>query len=194
MPDPKPQPAAPPGASSDARREAPMGPPALHAPWRQTYIEAVDAQGSSGSSGSFLRDYWLTPERDTSNHVVVRTGDGLILLNRFPYAGGHLLVALGEARPSLLDYDEFQRAALWRLVDMAAELMQRTLSPQGVNIGVNQGRAAGAGVPQHLHVHLIPRWSGDVNFMATVGQVRMIHSSLDVMASRYREAYAAMAR
>ncbi|MFN0131168.1 MAG: HIT domain-containing protein [Phycisphaerales bacterium] len=166
---------------------------ALHAPWRLSYIEDLDdrekhAGPPTASSGSFLRDYWLTPADDTVNHVIVRTVDGIILLNKFPYAGGHLLVALGEPRPTLLDYDAAQRAALWRLTEIAADLMQRALEPQGINIGINQGRAAGAGVPQHLHVHLVPRWHGDVNVMSVVGNVRVISASLDAMAARYRAA------
>ncbi len=114
----------------------------------------------------------------------------MILLNAFPYANGHLLVALADPRPTLLDYDADQRAALWRLTDIAAELMQTALEPQGINIGVNQGRAAGAGVPSHLHVHLVPRWSGDVNFMSVTARVRVIPSSLDAMYARYRTALA----
>lgn len=167
--------------------------PTLHAPWRFTYLEDLgEKEKLSGpptsTSGSFLRDYWLSPQLDEPNHVILRDPHGLILLNKYPYANGHLLVALGEARPSLLDYDPEQRAHLWRLVERATDLMQRALQPQGINTGINQGRAAGAGVPQHLHVHLVPRWSGDVNFMATVGQIRVIPSSLEVMARRYRAA------
>jgi ATP adenylyltransferase len=171
--------------------------PILHAPWRLAYLESLGkAEKKTGEpkagSASFLREYWLHPELDEKNHVVVRTGSGLILLNAYPYANGHLLVALGEARPTLLDYDPEQRAALWRLTELAADLMQLTLEPQGINIGINQGRAAGAGVPQHLHVHLVPRWGGDVNFMAVVGEVRVIPASLDSMARRYRETWAKM--
>ena len=167
-----------------------MGPPAVFAPWRQNYVENVDAKPASGpSTGSFLLDYWLAPSEDDRNHIIVRDGAGLILLNRYPYSGGHLLVALGDARPRLLDYDPAQRADLWRLVDLAAAVLERGLAPQGINIGVNQGRAAGAGVPQHLHVHLVPRWGGDVNFMSVVGNVRVIPCSLDVMADRMRKAW-----
>ena len=171
---------------------------ALHAPWRLQYLESIDEQDTSGApstpgtlkpSGSFLIDYWNTPHRDTQNHIIVRTADGMILLNGFPYASGHLLVALGEARPTLLDYSSQQRAALWRLVDCAADLITRTLEPQGINIGVNQGRAAGAGVPGHLHVHLVPRWGGDTNFITVVGQVRIIPASLETMAERYRKTW-----
>lgn len=175
----------------------PPGPPSLHAPWRLTYLESLDAkEKSSGaappSTGSFLRDYWLAPADDEKNHVIVRDRDGMILLNAYPYANGHLLVALGEARPRLLDYDPAQRARLFELAALASDLMQRTLSPQGINYGINEGRAAGAGVPQHLHVHLVPRWAGDVNFIAVVGGVRIIPCALDAMASRYRAAWKAM--
>lgn len=169
-------------------------PAAIQAPWRQEYLEQIGEQekaatNAAAADGNFLREYWLAPQRDHANHVLVRTGHGMILLNRFPYAGGHLLVALGEPRPTLLDYDLHQRSALWRLVDAAAALMQETLAPQGINFGINQGRAAGAGVPGHLHVHLVPRWGGDVNFMSVVGQVRVIPVSLERMAARYREAW-----
>lgn len=170
--------------------------PTLQAPWRSQYIDNLDAiEKQSGppkpSSGCFIRDYWLSPADDQKNHVIVRTADGLIMLNRYPYTGGHLLVALGDGRPRMLEYAPEQRAALWALTDKALDLMERTLGPQGVNIGMNQGRAAGAGVPQHVHIHLVPRWNGDVNFMAVVGNVRVISASLDLMAERYRKAWVA---
>ncbi len=165
----------------------------LHAPWRLRYLEELDrvekadaAKKARPDTGCFIRDYWLTPEDDAANQVIERTAQGMIFLNRFPYANGHLLVALGESRTRLLDYSEPERAALWGLVDRATDLMERTLEPHGINIGINQGRAAGAGVPQHVHVHLVPRWGGDVNFMTTVGEVRVIPSSLEAMYERYR--------
>jgi ATP adenylyltransferase len=175
-------------------------PAALQAPWRLEYLEALgrkEKQQGGPSTGSFLRDYWLAgAEADTANHVIVRTADtpeqagGMILLNAFPYANGHLLVALGDARPTLLDYSPAQRAAFWRLTDCAAAILQTTLDPQGINFGINQGRAAGAGVPGHLHGHLVPRWGGDTNFMAAVGNIRVIPCSLDIMAERMRAVWA----
>lgn len=168
-----------------------MGPHAIQAPWRLEYLEALEkkekhAGPPAAGSGSFLRDYWLNPAGDVKNHVIARTEHGLICLNAFPYANGHLLVALGEPAPRLLDYPPDQRARFWALVDTACDLLERTLQPQGVNLGVNQGRAAGAGVPQHLHAHLVPRWNGDVNFITVVGQIRVIPSSLDAMAAKFR--------
>ncbi|MBX3382985.1 MAG: HIT domain-containing protein [Phycisphaeraceae bacterium] len=166
----------------------------LDAPWRQEYLESLgkrerEAGVPTVSSGSFLLDDWRTPQLDEANHVIVRTHRGMILLNAFPYSGGHLLCALGEPAPRLLDYSPEQRRALWTLVDAATDIIEHALSPQGINIGINQGRAAGAGVPQHLHAHLVPRWGGDVNFMSVVGQVRVIPNALDAMAARYRAAW-----
>lgn len=186
---------------------------AIHAPWREKYLLAMaaaekgvpdgaetDLPAPKGSTGCFLRDYWLAPDQDEQNHVIVRRTDeqaggaglgGMILLNLFPYASGHLLVALGQSRGRLLEYSPAQRAALWSMVDDAMDLMERALRPQGVNVGLNQGRAAGAGVPEHAHVHLVPRWHGDVNFMTVVGETRVIPSSTAGVAARYREAWRA---
>ena len=108
------------------------------------------------------------------------------MLNRYPYANGHLLVALGEARPRLLEYDPTQRAAFWALMDTAVALVEACFNPHGVNMGVNQGDAAGAGLPQHLHGHVVPRWSGDVNFMSSVAGVRVVPESLEDVAQLIR--------
>ncbi len=200
-----PGPSTPPAAPSANPTAVPAG-ASVQAPWRLEYLESVDAAekaakpaptaaGAPASSGSFLLDYWRSSNPaidDLAHHVIVRATHGLILLNAFPYTSGHVLAALGEARPTLTDYDALQRRRLWELVDLAMELVTRTLSPQGVNVGVNQGRAAGAGVPQHLHVHLVPRWSGDVNFISVVGQVRIIPASLEKMGERYRQTWQAM--
>lgn len=192
-------------------------PDVLHAPWRLSYMDmlaqtekAKDGPGCAAPGGevqrasTFLREAWLTPEEDEARLVVVRTGrdemrdgdgrarGGLIMLNRYPYANGHLLVCLGDARMRLLDYTEGQRAELWSLVDLAVSLCERTLEPQGVNVGVNQGRAAGAGVPEHLHVHVVPRWSGDVNFITACGQIRVLPCALEDMLRRYREEWGRM--
>ena len=162
---------------------------ALQAPWRMEYLEdpSGEALAPSKPGGSFLARYWEDPSSDRANHVVHRSQSGMLLLNRYPYASGHLLVAMGEARPSLLDYDPAQRAALWELVELGVGLVQRALRPQGVNIGINQGRASGAGVPEHLHAHVVPRWSGDTNFMQVVGRVRVLPATLEMVAERYRQ-------
>ncbi len=187
------------GARQPASRAA-----QLWAPWRDSYMQLLATAGvapappADADAGCFLRRYWLEAEADEQHHVVVRTGHagtgrgGLILLNAYPYANGHLLVALGDGRGRLMEYEPEQRAELWSLVDLAVDLCERTLRCQGVNVGVNQGDAAGAGVPEHLHVHVVPRWAGDVNFMSTVGEVRVIPGALAQMAARYRAVWETM--
>jgi ATP adenylyltransferase len=165
----------------------------LWAPWRMMYLrdlkrKADDIGWDDVSAGNFIASYWANPAHDEHNLVVYRNSHGLIMLNRYPYANGHLMVALGEPRPTLLDYEPFQRAEFWRLIEVAVDLMHRALSPQGVNMGINEGRAAGAGLPEHLQAHLVPRWAGDTNFMSIVGHVRVIPEALEEMAKQYRHA------
>jgi ATP adenylyltransferase len=188
----------------------------LFAPWRMSYMTMLERAGEEAAAGGkkrgscFLRDYWLNPADDAKNHVIVRTGiptptmsesssessgggrGGLIMLNKYPYANGHLLVCLGESRGRLLEYSEAQRAEFWSMVDLAVELVERALNPQGVNVGVNQGNAAGAGVPEHVHAHVVPRWAGDVNFMSACANVRVIPSALEEMAGRMRGVWGEM--
>ena len=169
----------------------------LWAPWRMAYLRELARQAEElgpleEPPGSFLATYWAQPDRDAAHHVIYRNEHGLILLNRYPYANGHLLTALGDARPTLTDYGPPQRAEFWKLVEMAMELIHRAINPQGINMGINQGAAAGAGIPEHLHAHLVPRWAADTNFISAVGGVRVVPDSLEAMASQYRQAAAEM--
>lgn len=164
----------------------------LWAPWRMAYLRELSArQDRAGAAPqsrptNFLLDAFLHPELDAANHVVLRSGQGLVLLNRYPYANGHLMICLGDPRPTLRDYDPPERAAFWRLVETASDLVKDALDPQGLNVGINEGAAAGAGLPEHVHAHVVPRWMGDTNFMATIGATRVIPDALDAMAATYR--------
>ena len=166
----------------------------LWAPWRMAYLRSIADLPKDGNAApkdsNFFRTYWASPEEDERNLVVHRTEHGMILLNRYPYSNGHLLVALGEAAPTLADYDDAQRRTFWMLVDAASRLVRNSLNPQGLNIGINEGSAAGAGVPEHLHAHVVPRWGGDTNFMTTVGGVRVAPDALESVAASFRKSIA----
>lgn len=174
---------------------------ALWAPWRMTYLRDLERQSAEATAAgvpqraasNFLADYWAHPERDEASLVVFRDDHGMILLNRYPYVNGHLLVALGRPRPSLAEYAPEERAAFWSLVERAMDLVQRALEPQGINMGINQGRAAGAGLPEHVHAHILPRWNGDTNFMPVVGNVRVLPEDLATTAGRLRPIFARLA-
>lgn len=153
----------------------------LHAPWRMEYIRSLQAAepgrpeecflcqaASAGDDATLRRDRLLLWQTD---HAVV-------VMNKFPYTNGHLLVA---PRAHKADFDELSPEELLDLQSQTAAAMRvlrRAMSPQGFNIGINLGRCAGAGLPGHLHQHVVPRWNGDVNFMSVVGEVRIIPQAL----------------
>jgi ATP adenylyltransferase len=164
----------------------------LWSPWRYEYLRNLELDVEnvgevSCDEPNFISKYWNEPALDQQNYVVDRNDNGIIFLNRYPYANGHLLVALGTSQPMLMSYLPQERQNLWELVETATSLMYDKLKPQGVNIGINEGMAGGAGIPQHLHVHVVPRWNGDTNFMATIGEIRVIPSSLQEMWSLYKK-------
>jgi ATP adenylyltransferase len=151
----------------------------IWAPWRTAYLENLDKNDSSGKPAPcFLCRYWEQPDQDVHNLVVWRTGNAMALLNRYPYTGGHLLIAPRVHAPDLAGLEESTLLSIMRLARDAQRLLAEILKPHGFNLGVNIGRCAGAGLPDHVHMHLVPRWSGDTNFMDVVGEIRVI--SLDL--------------
>jgi len=106
--------------------------------------------------------------------VVWTSAHCVVLINLFPYTNGHLLIAPKAHKAELEDLSDDEAMDLQRQTTEAVKLLKRAMSPQGFNIGINLGRVAGAGVPGHLHQHVVPRWGGDVNFMTVVGEVRVV--------------------
>ncbi len=120
--------------------------------------------------------------------VLKRDERGILMLNRYPYTNGHLLAAPHDHIADISDLSSKQRAGLMDLCELGSRLLRRTMHPQGINIGMNLGRCAGAGLPGHVHMHVVPRWNGDVNFMQTVGQVRVIPQALEESYNLLRDA------
>ena len=148
----------------------------LWAPWRAQYIQQNTSAGGADSGCFLCRG--LASRDDRANLVVQRGEHSVVVLNRFPYNNGHLLVAPVVHRGTL---GELSGAALTEPVETLrrmVEVLDRMLRPQGYNIGLNQGAAAGAGLPGHLHWHVVPRWDGDTNFMPILGQTKVIIESL----------------
>ena len=113
----------------------------------------------------------------------------MALLNAYPYTSGHLLVVPRRAVAALAELTEDEHAALWSTVRDAVTAVEAAYSPGGVNVGLNQGAAAGAGVPGHLHVHVLPRWSGDTNFMTATADTRVLPEALGETWRRLVEAW-----
>jgi len=115
----------------------------------------------------------------TWRHVLVSDERGVLLLNRYPYANGHLLAACVDHVGDLTSLAAAARGGLMELATVAQRLLETAVNPQGFNVGINVGRCAGAGVPGHIHMHVVPRWHGDTNFMPLFGQVRVIPQALE---------------
>lgn len=158
----------------------------LWAPWRMTYIAKADkVRGCLFCRTAGRRD-------DRAQLVLARRPHAFLMLNRFPYNPGHLMVAVARhaARFGQLTADE--RLDVLDLVAVAERALAAEYRPHGVNYGANVGRVAGAGFPGHLHLHLVPRWNGDTNFMPVVGETKVLPESLTRTWSRLRGAIRAM--
>ncbi|MCB9853056.1 MAG: HIT domain-containing protein [Phycisphaerales bacterium] len=147
----------------------------IWAPWRMDYIASLDDSGQQPAC--FLCHYRDHPD-DNAQHVVYRGELSLILMNRFPYTNGHLLIAPLAHKADITDLSDVETTDLWNRTRDAKMLLDHVLGSHGYNIGVNLGRCAGAGLPGHIHVHIVPRWNGDTNFMSVLGDVRVIPQSL----------------
>jgi ATP adenylyltransferase len=124
-------------------------------------------------------------EKERADRLVLwQTPDSVVLMNRFPYTNGHLLVAPRAHKAEIEDLTAEEKLDLMEQTDQAVRLLKRAVSAQGFNIGINLGRCAGAGIPGHLHQHVVPRWGGDVNFMSVVGEVQVVPEALSTL---YRE-------
>ena len=138
------------------------------------------------SDGCFLCAA-LASADDEGNLVLERRPDCFSIFNRFPYNNGHLLVAPNAHKGDLADLGDDELVSLVRLTRDTQRLLAQTMNPHGFNIGVNLGQSAGAGVPGHLHVHIVPRWSGDTNFMPVTGGTKIIVQSLEALYQTLRE-------
>lgn len=175
------------GAAGVSARALP-GPGRLWAPWRMPYIRRA-----TGEHGCLFCRVAARRE-DRRDLVLARRADALLMLNRFPYNPAHLMVAVRRHAGRFRDLRARERADLLDLVALAERALEAEYAPHGVNYGLNAGRVAGAGVPGHLHLHLVPRWDGDTNFMPVTGGTRVLPESLDASWRRLRRALAALAR
>jgi len=150
----------------------------LWAPWRLSYVASAKPP-AEGDPCFICRG--LTEERDRDNLIVLRSPASVVLLNRFPYNNGHLLIAPRQHIGQLPDLDTSQIGNVMETMQRMLRLLDDLMHPDGYNIGLNQGAAAGAGLPGHLHWHVVPRWHGDTNFMPVLGDVKVIAQSLNTL-------------
>ena len=161
----------------------------LWAPWRGEYLESLGDKASDIlGDGCFLcryRDADASCDRD--NLLLWRTERCMVVFNRFPYTGGHLLIAPNDHVADMNDLSDETLAELMFLARDARTLLSKAIAPQGFNLGINMHRCAGAGLPDHIHMHLVPRWSGDTNFMGILGDVRVISTALETLYDQLKD-------
>jgi ATP adenylyltransferase len=156
----------------------------LYAPWRMDYIRSLQKPGAKEECFLCAAAAATTDKERRDRLVLWQTDQTVVLMNRFPYTNGHLMVAPRAHKPEMEELTADEKLDLMQQTAQTVRLLKRAVSAQGFNIGINLGRCAGAGVPGHLHQHVVPRWGGDVNFMSVVGQVQVVP---EATAQLYRE-------
>lgn len=165
----------------------------LYAPWRSSYAADTDSGKQDNATAQqcvFCKH--LTENTDEQHFIFRRFQYNFVMLNLFPYNAGHVMVLPLEHKASLQDLSVEARAELMELTTQCVSIVNQVLNAQGVNIGMNLGKAAGAGIPSHLHMHVLPRWVGDTNFLPTIGQTKQISFDLREIYKKLKPAIDAL--
>src|SRR5437667_12757523 len=160
---------------------------ALHAPWRIEYILTPKPEIADGS----LFTRVAQSSNDEANHVIARDRTCFALLNTYPYTGGHLMTVPYQQTPDFNGLTDEELRDLMLLTRRCQNALTQVMKPDGFNIGVNLGKVAGAGIIEHLHIHVVPRWNGDTNFMPVIADTTVVPQALKELAGRLRDALAA---
>ena len=155
----------------------------IWAPWRMEYV------GSAKPTGEKKCFLCVDPGRDNESLVVGRKGSAFVIMNRFPYTNGHVMVVPVKHTGRIEELSDEESLDLMRLVRSMIPIFKEEFKVDGVNVGINIGRAAGAGLEEHIHIHMVPRWFGDNNFMPVVGETRMISEHLNASYERLKRKF-----
>ena len=150
----------------------------LWTPWRYRYVTSSEASGSTQAGGCLFCNKSSASD-DRKNYVLLRAELNFVLLNIYPYNNGHMMIAPYAHVATLEDSDPRALEEMMRLAQRAEAALRSAYRPDGMNLGINVGHSAGAGVPGHLHLHVLPRWTGDTSFMTTVGETRVLPEDLE---------------
>lgn len=159
-------------------------PEVLWAPWRMTYVE----KPTTGKPGGDIFTDLPAQDRDVENLILQRGKTAFVMLNAYPYASGHLLVAPYRCVPEIDQLNDEELLEINQICARCVRWLRTTYQPNGFNLGVNMGRAAGAGIPVHIHWHIVPRWDGDTNYMTVTAGVKVMPESLAQTYQRLQKA------
>ena len=146
----------------------------IFAPWRMAYLTDEKLDGCVFCKCSIRCDEYVVFEGKTC----------FVMINRYPYTGGHLMIIPNRHVGQYAELTIAERTEIFGLVDISIKVLKESMNPDGFNVGMNLGKAAGAGIEEHIHVHVIPRWEGDTNFMSVVGEVRVIPEDVAITAAK----------
>jgi len=155
----------------------------LWAPWRIGYIK-----GLAEKHDCFICHNIKHPQQDEENFVLWRTGNSVVMLNKFPYNNGHLLLAPVRHIAGLDELNDDELLEITKLIVASQKVLTEAIKPHGFNVGMNFGRCAGAGLPGHLHIHIVPRWDGDTNFMDTCADTDVISQGMKDLYKQLKNA------
>jgi ATP adenylyltransferase len=158
----------------------------LWAPWRLSYVTATPP----ASTDCIFCDACASADAEL---LLFRAPHSFVILNLYPYSNGHLMVVPNRHLNALAGLTPIEQAELMKLACLAEIALTEAYRPQGINVGINLGKAAGAGIENHLHIHLVPRWSGDTNFMTAIGETRVLPEELRQTAARLRPIFRRLA-
>ena len=156
----------------------------IWAPWRTQYITSTK---TGGNKACFL---CVKPEEDAESLVVGRSEKTFVIMNRYPYTNGHIMVVPVRHTGLFEDLSDEESLELMKLVRLMTSVYKEEFGVDGINVGINMGRAAGAGLEEHVHIHMVPRWFGDTNFMPVVGETRVISEGLIASYEKLKAGFA----
>lgn len=158
----------------------------LWSPWRSKYIESFKPGNEKDDGCLFCRV--AKENRDKENYILHRSKNCYIIMNLYPYNSGHLMIVPYAHARSLNELDEETRLDSMNMINTGCEILSKALFPHGFNIGANIGRVAGAGIEDHVHFHIVPRWNGDTNFMPVLNEVKLISEFMDITYEKLKKA------
>ncbi len=164
----------------------------LYAPWRSAYAGKVKKEKVSMDEAACVFCAQLAEDNDEQHFILRRFSQVSVLLNRFPYNAGHLLILPHSHASDLQDLSQQARMQIMEVTTQSVTILRETLGAQGVNLGANLGRVAGAGIPGHVHMHVLPRWAGDTNYLPLLADTKQISFDLHEIYQKLREPFVAL--
>jgi ATP adenylyltransferase len=156
----------------------------MWSPWRAEYVS--DAAQRSPAEGESVFTTLLNDDNDAENLILWRGDNVFVIMNLYPYNNGHLLIVPYRQVETYSALHPEEQKAIATTIDRCIQWLRDAFSPQGFNVGMNLGAAAGAGIPEHLHMHVVPRWNGDTNFMSTTAETRVLPEDLSTTYDKLR--------